>query len=141
MPLADFADLDLSYEEENEMVKQATLKMRQNCVISAENKYKTNWDLWIILVLFFVAITLPYRIAFSEKDSTLWQVINYIVDASFAIDMILTFFTTIPDTENNTVITDKKTIALAYLKSWFFIDLISIIPIDRFISNASSRLT
>ena len=44
VPLADFADLDLSYEEENEMVKQATLKMRQNCVISAENKYKTNWS-------------------------------------------------------------------------------------------------
>ena len=141
VPLADYADLDLSYEEDNEIVKMQSMKMRENCVISQENRYKSYWDMWIIVVLFFVAITLPYRIAFSEKDSTTWQVINYIVDSSFAVDMVLTFFTTIPDPENNTIITSKKTIALAYIKSWFFVDLISIIPIDKFIASGTSRLT
>lgn len=84
-----------------------------------------------MFVLLFVAITLPYRIAFApEKEGKLWMTINYTIDGSFVIDMILTFFTTIKDPNDDKVITDKKKIASTYLKGWFFIDLIAVFPFD-----------
>jgi hypothetical protein len=49
--------------------------------------------------------------------------------------MVLTFFTAIPDPEQNVLITDKRVIAATYLKSWFIIDLVSIIPFDLLVSN------
>lgn len=93
-----------------------------------------------MIVLLFVAATLPWRIAFYENDSKLWQGINYTIDGTFAIDMLLTFFTIIPDTENGGFISDKKKIAVIYLKGWFAVDLISILPIDKVAQGASSRL-
>lgn len=104
---------------------------RNECIILDTNPYKTKWDLWIVIVLLFVAFTLPWRIAFYETDSTLWMVINYTIDGSFLIDMIMTFFTIIPDTQNGGFISDKKKIAMSYLKGWFTVDLISILPIDK----------
>lgn len=97
--------------------------------------------MWVMIVLFFVAVTLPIRIAFYETDSTLWQVINYTIDTTFASDIILTFFTIVPDLEDTGYITDRGKIAKMYLTSWFAIDIISIMPIDKMVSNATNKLT
>lgn len=67
------------------------------CTIDPRNDWKTRWDLWIVFVLCFVAMTLPFQIGFVDDPGTAWQVFNYLVDASFVIDMLLTFFTAIQD--------------------------------------------
>jgi len=120
---------------ENEYVP-LTLSMknqiqREKCIILADNPRKLKWDIWLIFVLFWVAFTLPYRIAFADDDNLTWNIINYFVDGCFLLDMFLTFFTAILDTETNGLITDKRKIALNYLKGWFIIDLISILPFDK----------
>ena len=69
---------------------------------------KVKWDVWVIFILFTVALTLPYQIGFIEKPGTSWQVFNYLVDVTFLIDMVLTFFTAIQNTENNLYICDKR---------------------------------
>lgn len=79
-----------------------------SCLIFPENTYKMKWDFWIAVVLVFVAFSLPVRIAFYEKDSMLWVIINITIDITFSIDIILTFFCAIIDTENNELITDKR---------------------------------
>ena len=45
--------------------------IKNECIILDTNPYKTKWDLWVVIVLLFVAFTLPWRIAFYENDSTL----------------------------------------------------------------------
>ena len=102
---------------------------------------KVKWDVWVIFILFTVALTLPYQIGFIEKPGTAWQVFNYLVDVTFLIDMVLTFFTAIQNTENNLYICDKRQIAKAYLSNWFWIDLISILPIEKMVSASSSGYT
>lgn len=97
--------------------------------------YKVKWDIWIIFVLFFVAMTLPFQIGFVEKPGKGWTVLNYIVDASFVTDMLLTFFTGIHDSSTNELVLDKKKIAQHYVSGWFAIDLISIIPFDKLIKT------
>jgi hypothetical protein len=94
----------------------------------------------VIIVLLWCAITLPYRIAFYANDNKTWTVLNYIVDGTFLLDMILTFFTVTSDPKTGGYITDRRVIALDYLKSWFIIDLISILPLDKIMQNISVRM-
>jgi len=54
---------------------------------------------------------------------------NYIVDFCFMIDIIIQFNLSYYDSKYNKI-TSRRMIAKRYLKSWFFIDLISVIPID-----------
>lgn len=52
-------------------------------------------------------------------------------DVLLTIDMILTFFTAYFD-ENDNLIKSRKKIAVNYIKTFFFIDIISILPINNF---------
>jgi hypothetical protein len=81
-------------------------------LIVPDNVWKVRWDLWIVLVLLFVAVTLPYRVAFFDKDDKIWTTINWIVQSSFGIDMLLTFFTIIHDPLTGSLIHCRKQIAL-----------------------------
>ena len=78
--------------------------------------------------------------AFIEDNEPIgWTIINYIIDLSFLIDMVLTFFTAYIDSETKRLVTDKKTIATDYFKSWFIIDLISIMPISQIVDYVQNN--
>lgn len=64
-----------------------------------------------------------------------WFVFYTICDTFFLIDLILTFFTSVNDEKKVYEITDKKVIAKKYLKGWFWVDLISILPFDIMLRN------
>ena len=57
-------------------------------------------------------------------------VINQIVNISFLLDMIKTFLTAYMDHEKDQLRGDVREIARNYLKGWFAIDLVSILPFD-----------
>lgn len=100
------------------------------------NTFKHKWDFYIVVLLIFVAIVLPYQVAFFEKTGKTWKFINYFVDFSFLIDIVLTFFSAQVDIVNQEIITDKNRIAKKYLTSWFIVDVLSITPFDLiFTSN------
>lgn len=61
------------------------------------------WDVYIVLVLCFVTITVPYRLAFTNEDNTTWEVINTLIDISFVIDIIFCFNTALFDEESQTM--------------------------------------
>ena len=84
----------------------------------------------MLLLLLIVGLIVPVRLAFVEQDSGPWFVFYTITDVFFLIDLILTFFTSVPDEKRVYEITDKEIIAKKYLKGWFWIDLISILPFD-----------
>ena len=84
-----------------------------------------------MVVLIFVAIVLPYRLAFYEEDtSKAWMIAWLLINFLFFLDIFVTFFTSITDKETNVEIFDHKKIAINYLKGWFFIDIISCVPFD-----------
>ena len=73
---------------------------------------------------------MPYRLAFAQYESKAWQVVYITTDIMFLIDIILTFFTSVTDDKQVYEITDKWEIAKKYLKGWFWIDVLSILPLD-----------
>jgi len=48
-------------------------------------------------MLIFISIVVPYRLAFSYKDSKGWFAIYTAIDVCFGIDIILTFNTSFSD--------------------------------------------
>jgi hypothetical protein len=88
-------------------------------------------------MLLFTCFVTPFRLAFylNADDTFTWKLINWIVDGSFSVDMILLFFTCITDEENG-VIDDRNLIARKYITGWFFIDFMSVFPFDMLKLNS-----
>jgi len=99
-----------------------------------DDSFRTKWELMISLVLIFTAVTTPFRIAFTETDDLGWTVVNYMVDSFFFIDIIFCFFSAYED-ENEELVYDRWLIAKGYMKSWFFIDVMSIVPLSEFLET------
>jgi hypothetical protein len=91
------------------------------------------------MILVYSAIITPYQIAFIEDEinqvSKIFDVIIYI---SFFFDMILNFFSAFLDKEDRLVKSQKKIIK-NYLFGWFFIDLISLIPLEYLIDVSQNQ--
>ena len=72
---------------------------------------------------------LPISIAFNTQSKVLdW--INYVVDISFIIDILVNFRTTILDEDSGEVIKDSLIIAKEYMKGRFTVDILSSLPFD-----------
>ncbi|XP_047480609.1 potassium/sodium hyperpolarization-activated cyclic nucleotide-gated channel 2-like [Penaeus chinensis] len=90
------------------------------------------WDLCMLFLLVANLIILPVAISFFNDDlSTRWIAFNCLSDTIFLIDIVVNFRTGIMQQDNSEqVILDPKLIAKHYLKTWFFLDLISSVPLD-----------
>ncbi|OMJ88998.1 hypothetical protein SteCoe_8913 [Stentor coeruleus] len=93
------------------------------------SKIKIIWDLLLILILVYASIFIPLELAFGMFTQGIWYNLNTVTDIIFGLDLIFTFNTGIIN-ESGEIITDRKIIAKAYLKSWFIIDFISCFPFE-----------
>ena len=84
----------------------------------------------VILVIYTVTVYI-YRIAFYDKNTFGWNVFEYIVDFFFFLDCVFTFFTCYYESYSQLVVS-RKLIALKYLKSWLFLDVLGFFPVDIF---------
>jgi hyperpolarization activated cyclic nucleotide-gated potassium channel 1 len=73
----------------------------------------------------------PFNLAFAEElDEIGWYVkLSYTIDIIFFLDIIINFNLAFQDEAYKTI-DDRKVIACEYLKGWFMIDLLSIIPFE-----------
>lgn len=67
------------------------------CLIKPENFYKSMWDIYVMFLLLYTAIWVPFNISFLDHVPTVIQYLDYFVDISFFIDICLTFNTTYYD--------------------------------------------
>jgi len=110
--------------------------IKKKFIIYPEDKYKIIWDVCITFVLVFSIVLIPLKLALeNDFSSTEWDIFLIILDIFFAVDIILSFFTAFDD-EDFITNDSYKIIAINYLKTWFLIDFLSIIPFDYIIDNS-----
>lgn len=81
-------------------------------------------------------MVLPVKFSFIEGEYFWWIFFDYVMDASFFIDIILTFFTPIEgESDEEMLISSHAKIAYSYLKFWFWIDIASVLPLGQFINQ------
>ncbi|KAK3281675.1 hypothetical protein CYMTET_10547 [Cymbomonas tetramitiformis] len=88
------------------------------------------WDMLVFALLCFTATVTPYEVGFlSPKLNALFYV-NRCVDVAFLMDILLNMYMAYFDAVQGAWIFDLRKIQLRYIRSWLFIDVVSILPVD-----------
>jgi len=104
---------------------------RDAWVVNPENNKAVNmWDLGTMVALVFVALITPVEVALLEPHINALFVVNAIVDCIFLVDMILQFFIVyrVRTPYGYRIETSQAKIIRNYLRTWFSIDLLSVLP-------------
>ena len=127
-------------EEIEQQLLNEELK-RQHCVIMPDTPLRHLWDGLQVVMLCYVALVVPFRISFDvlpELWSGVWW-LELMVDVYFIFDVVLNFFAAYDDEEEpGKIVVERSRIRSRYLRSWFLMDLISVIPLNYYQQMVSS---
>eukprot|EP00434_Breviolum_minutum_P001343 symbB.v1.2.001180.t2/scaffold60.1/size581591/20 len=90
------------------------------------------WQGVVAAALLFVAFVTPVQVGLFELQLDTVMILSFFVDFVFLTDMILQFFTTYSRDTSDGIVweVDLRRIAWHYMKTWFFLDLITVFPFD-----------
>ena len=92
--------------------------------------FSTVWDLLQVLMLVYVAATVPLRICFDDSVG-IWTTaffVDMVVDVYFIFDLVLNFRTAY--WSEGSLVIDTVEIRSSYMRGWFFIDFFSCLPLQ-----------
>jgi len=120
--------------ETQQHVEELTLQLkkirRKNMFYQKpESAFMQRWDLMLMIALIFTAIVTPYEVAFVSTELDALFVVNRLVDLVFICDMANNFMLVYYDKDGQ-MIKDHGLIAKRYMKGWFFLDFLTILPYD-----------
>ena len=130
-------------KEENSMCNKISQKL--DFIIRANDSWKFQWDILILLIAIFNSITIPLTLSFDEiqlfLSSNLFYVIfnGYISSFIFFMDIFLQMNTTYYDSDGQEIF-NKGKIRLNYLFGMFSIDIVSSIPIEIILPGSYLRM-
>ena len=117
----------------------------QKLLIKHDSKIKSIFDIIVLLLINISSLIILYDVCFKDTDEKktyelfTTSIAYYIIEAFFAVFIILQFFQTYQDPATLSIITDFKSIALRYIKGWFIIDFISMIPFELFVQATKNK--
>ena len=119
--------------------------------------WRLTWDLFTIILIVFVMLVTPFELAFistvsfrhkfervtpvivANKHTGLWFA-NQTVNLGFVIDIVFNFLTAVFDEKQHRWIMSHGEIASLYLRSWFILDVGTIVPFDEFAGSETSLI-
>eukprot|EP01084_Bolivina_argentea_P118737 210621_1 len=137
----DASDLDDDFDENN---KKACIHKPLLYILPIWHpycKFKIIWSFFVVLILLFTSIQIPYFLAFdlSVNIETGMGIVVLIMDILLCIDILITFRTAFYDEYDPLLlITCPVAIASQYVKFWFWFDLITSFPFDLIIGANSA---
>eukprot|EP00753_Platysulcus_tardus_P004747 PLAT12659.1.p1 GENE.PLAT12659.1~~PLAT12659.1.p1 ORF type:complete len:850 (-),score=394.01 PLAT12659.1:54-2603(-) len=113
----------------SQMVDPGASMEKKQWIIDPRSPAMRNWDVVMLVLLMFTATVTPYETALlpTRWDALFW--INRLVDVCFLVDICLNFFTAYPGEDEHWVSSHRR-IALHYCRTWFVIDVLSILPFE-----------
>lgn len=88
------------------------------------------WDWWILILTTYIAIMVPYNVAFKRNDRKRDLIIfDMVIELFFIMDIVVHFRTSFVDMSGR-IIYDQKKIAVHYLKGWFILDFLAALPFE-----------
>ena len=100
-------------------------------MLNPRNAWRRRWDIIIMILIIYNAVYLPQDLVFDElaerqgRSMQVWDVLNYIADTFFILDVVVTFRTGIEEKYNGNeiVIMEASNVATQYTKGWLAIDI------------------
>ena len=108
-------------------------------IIAPSSPHRLGWDVVILVLLVYTMIVTPLRLGFDLEAEVLgfWFWLESLIDCLFVADVVVNFLTSYTDEETGKMVSNLCSIANAYVRSWFLLDVVSSIPFDL-ISYASN---
>ncbi|OWM71715.1 hypothetical protein CDL15_Pgr005903 [Punica granatum] len=97
-------------------------------IVSPYDRYYRTWETALIVLVIYTAWVSPFEFGFLKKPVRALSITDNIVNAFFAVDIVLTFFVAYLDKNTYLLVDDHKKIAWKYATTWFAFDVISTIP-------------
>ena len=107
---------------------QQEMRNQKNFQIHPASDFRQYWDLLMVWLIFANLLLLPLSIAFFPDENIGWHIFYVICDLLFMTDVVFNFFTGYIVEES--VVMKREKIIRRYLKGWFWIDLISSLPLE-----------
>lgn len=111
--------------------------IKKSYVFRPESLLRFLWEIFMLLLVLYLGISLPYILAFQENDP-MPVFIEYIITTLYFIDIGINLNTAVYI--RGILRLKHKLIIREYLKFWFWIDLVSALPIDMVIELSSSNV-
>jgi len=102
---------------------------QESYLIHPQSFFRRNWDLLTMVVVLYIFVFIPFRLAYNTDHIAALDYIDWVVDCIFWVDMVFNFFTGY--TEDAVVVMDHTKIFKKYMQRWFWIDAVSSIPFDK----------
>lgn len=111
---------------------ESAIKKKPKYVINPQSNRYAYWQLLTTVALGFVVIVVPYQVGLLELQWDVLMAVSCVVDLVFVTDMVIQFFTMYPYTTARGIQWDDSLskIAKHYMRTWFPVDLLTIIPFD-----------
>lgn len=122
------------FTSNNSEPPQVLPKAKRDYLFYPDNIFLVFWNTIQMIFIFYNLTFLPYLLVF-QIDTPLYNFIDDFIDLLFLIDILLNFNTTYPLENGQGFESSRLKIALRYIKSYFFFDLISTFPFRFFISD------
>ena len=99
-------------------------------IIRPISRFQSIWDLITSAALVFTALMTPYEVAFLAPALDGLFAVNRLIDAVFVMDMVFQFFIMYQNDREGVLVWEYRLrhIARRYMKGWFVLDLLSIVP-------------
>ncbi|XP_038664330.1 potassium/sodium hyperpolarization-activated cyclic nucleotide-gated channel 2-like isoform X2 [Scyliorhinus canicula] len=105
----------------------------EDFAIHPYSTFRHDWLIMMMVLMFANFIIIPLGVSFfTERIYTGGVWISYILltDSITVADLVLNFYIGYVDEKEEIIIMDRKKIKNHYLKTWFVVDLIGIMPVD-----------
>jgi len=89
------------------------------------------WNVITMILLVYIAILLPYRLSFEDEATGFMEYFEMFIDLFFILDIAVNFRTGYLEVglSGTKEILDPQLVAQQYLRGWFWVDLLSSIPL------------
>uniref|UniRef100_A0A0E0C5B3 Potassium channel n=1 Tax=Oryza meridionalis TaxID=40149 RepID=A0A0E0C5B3_9ORYZ len=103
------------------------IKLRRFIISPYDRRYRI-WETFLIVLVVYSAWVSPFEFGFIPKPTGALATADNVVNAFFAVDIILTFFVAYLDKISYMLEDDPKKIAWRYSTTWLVLDVASTIP-------------
>jgi Ion transport protein len=103
------------------------------CLFTPKSKFKTVWELFIIILALLISLLLPFAIAMKPPFTEYigYEIFMLLIDLLFFIDIIFTFRSATFDIMTGEEVSEPGHIARKYAFSFkFILDILSCLPWD-----------
>lgn len=85
------------------------------------------------------SIITPLRASFYDQDSLAWVLMEMLIDIVFILDIVFTFFSAYYN-DSEQLVSSRRAICCHYVRSWFILDLISVLPFSLIFKSSTNQL-